>query len=145
VGSIFSCLQVATACTAEADDEKITIDKYTGTKRELIKSVIAGDISVYNTNMNCFGDDIVLLAKIENSEKGCECYMFFWFDNDSSDCCIGKFETVDNKEEIELSIINWLNECKEENKYRLVEKGYDNGIINYSKLPISFLRGWIKF
>lgn len=120
--------------------------KWEGTKKELIKAITTGEKEMYHTDMNCFGDDIALLAEIEtNEEDGKGRYMFFWFDCDVSDCCIGKFETTDTKEEVVQSMINWLDESKEENKGKTVEEGYDNGIVNYSELPISFLKGWLKF
>ena len=120
--------------------------KWEGTKKELIKAITTGEKEMYHTNMNCFGDDIALLAEIEtNEEDGKGRYMFFWFDCDVSDCCIGKFETTDTKEEVIQSMRNWLDESKEENEGKIVEEGYDNGIVNYTELPISFLKGWLKF
>ncbi len=120
--------------------------KWEGTKKELIKVITSGEKEMYHVNMNCFGDDIALLAEIEtNEEDGKGRYMFFWFDCDDSDCCIGKFETTDTKEDVIQSMRNWLDERKEENKVETVEEGYDNGIVNYSELPISFLKGWLKF
>jgi hypothetical protein len=120
--------------------------KWDGTKKELINAITSGEKEMHHTDMNCFGDDITLLAEIETNEddnKGR--YMFFWFDCDVSDCCIGKFETTDTKEEVIQSMINWLDENKEENKGKVVEEGHDNGIVNYSELPICFLKGWLKF
>ncbi len=120
--------------------------KWAGTKKELITAITSGEKEMYHTDMNCFGDDIALLAEIEtNEEDGKGRYMFFWFDCDVSDCCIGKFETTDTKEDVIQSMKNWLDETKEENKGKIVEEGYDNGIVNYSELPISFLKGWLKF
>jgi hypothetical protein len=120
--------------------------KWHGTKKELITAIISGEKEMYHTNMDCFGDDITLLAEIETDEKDNKGrYMFFWFDSDISDCCIGKFETTDNKEDVIQSMRNWLDEDKEENRGVAIEDGYDNGIVNYSELPISFLKGWVKF
>lgn len=125
-----------------ADDENIG----DVTKKELINAIISGEKEMYYTNMNCFNDDIVLLAEIETNEEDDKGrYMFFWFDCDVSDCCIGKFETTDTKEEVVQSIRNWLDVCKEEYKGKIFEEGCDNGILNYSELPISFLNGWLKF
>ena len=40
---------------------------------------------------------------------------------------------------------NWLDENKEKNKGTVIKKGCDNGIVGYSELPVSFLRGWLRF
>ena len=120
--------------------------KFTGTKAELRKLVLDEKIQFSHTKLHLFGDDITLLAEIENNEEdGKGRYMFFWFDCDVSDCCIGKFETTDTKEEVIQAMVNWLEETKEENKGKIVEPNYDNGIVNYTELPISFLEGWLKF
>ena len=121
-------------------------EKITVTKSELRKLVVGEKIKFMHTDLGIFGDDITLLTEIEsNKEDDKGRYMFFWFDYDVSDCCIGKFETTDTKEEVVQSMINWLDECKEENKNKVVEEKYDNGIVNYTELPISFLNGWLKF
>ena len=71
--------------------------------------------------------------------------MFFYFDEDVSDCCIGKFETNDSKEEVIQSIINWLEREKLNNIGRTVKENTESGIINYTELPLSFIKGWVKF
>lgn len=120
--------------------------KFTGTKAELRKLVLDEKIQFTHTKLHLFSDDIALLAEIENNEEDSKGrYMFFWFDCDVSDCCIGKFETTDTKEEVIQAMVNWLEEAKEENKGKIVEPNYDNGIVNYTELPISFLEGWLKF
>jgi len=120
--------------------------KWEGTKKELIEAFTAGEIELCHTDMSCFGDDIALLAEIEaNEADGKGRYMFFWFDCDVSDCCIGRFETTDTKEQVAQAMVNWLDESKEGNKGKIVEEGCDNGIVNYTELPISFLKGWLEF
>lgn len=131
------------------------IDRYTspqtvisnehGRKSELIKSIIEGK-KVYHTNLHMFQDDFIILSKIENEENdGKGRYMFFWFDCDVSDCCIGKFETEDDIETVKNSVKLWLDERKFENKDLNFEVDMDNGILDYSELPVSFLSGWLKF
>jgi hypothetical protein len=119
---------------------------WNGTKRELINVIASGEKEVYHSDMHCFNDDIMLLTKIEiDQDDGNGRYMFFWYDCDVSDCCIGKFETTDTKEEVIQSIINYLEYCKEENRGTVIKDGCDNGVVNYTELPISFLKGWISF
>jgi len=119
--------------------------KFDGTKKELKDKIISGEIKMYHTSLDCFGDDIVILSEIETENDEIGKYMFFWFDMDCSDCSIGKFETIDTKEEVIQSVINWLDDCRLKKQNKIVEEHSDSGIINYTELPISFLSGLIKF
>ena len=71
--------------------------------------------------------------------------MFFWFDMDVSDCSIGRFETSDSKNIVFESLKNWLDEQKKENEGKIFQEQYDNGILNYHELPVSFIEGWVSF
>lgn len=123
--------------------EWLTFD---GTKGELKDKILKEEIKLYHTELSCFSDDIIILSEIEHNEKdGLNRFMFFWFDMDVSDCSIGRIETNDTKEEIIQSLINWLEQNKEENKDRNIEESFDNGLMNYTELPLSFLKGWLKF
>jgi hypothetical protein len=122
------------------DDEIITVPNIKGPKKELKEKVLSGEIDCFHTDLDCFEDDIIILSKIQNNK-----YRFFWFDMDVSDCSVGKFETTDSQEDVIQSVVNWLDDCKSKNKGRIVENNLDNGIINYTELPLSFLKGWIKF
>jgi len=117
--------------------------KFDGTKGELKDKILSGEFKMYHTKLDCFGDDIVILSEIETENEVTGKYMFFWFDMDCSDCSIGKFETTDTKEQVIESVINWLEKDKSENINKTVEKYSDSGIVNYTKLPLSFLKGWI--
>ena len=131
------------------DDEEVGAGsshfKWDGSKRELIDAIIAGEKEIYHTYLNCFSDDIIILTKIETNKDDDGLYMFFWFDCDVSDCCIGKFKTKDKEEDVIQSVKNWLDDNKEDNKGLKILPNTDNGILNYTELPLSFLRGWIKF
>lgn len=120
---------------------------FKGTKGGLKELILSDKIEMYHTKLSCFGDDIIILGEIETNDENEELglYMFFWYNMDCSDCSIGKFQTEDTKEEVVQSIINWLEECKSENKNNIIHENIDNGIINYTKLPLSFIGGWIKF
>lgn len=119
---------------------------FVGTKGELIDKVVKETVKFTHTNLDCFGDDIIILAEVDNDETDClGRYIFFWFDYDVSDCCIGKFETVDTVEQVKESVLNWLNHNKEINKHYKIDGILDNGILDYTELPLSFLNGWLKF
>jgi hypothetical protein len=104
---------------------------------------------MFHTELNCFRDDIVILAEIEaenyDSNNKPNKFMFFYFDEDVSDCCVGKFKTNDSKEEVIQSIINWLEREKLNNIGEIVKEHTESGIINYIELPLSFINGWVKF
>lgn len=105
---------------------------FTGPKAELRKLVLEEKVQFHHTNLGVFQDDIVILAEIETKlNDGLGRYMFFWFDYDVSDCCIGKFETEDSKEEVIESLINWLDK----------EEDFEG----YTELPNSFVQGWVEF
>lgn len=119
---------------------------FKGTKCQLIDKVVKEKVKLSHTDLNCFGDDIIILAEVEHDEgDDIGRYIFFWFDCDVSDCTIGKFETIDTIEQVQESVLNWLNYNKETNKNFKFQCDIDNGILDYTELPISFLNGWIKF
>ena len=124
--------------------DKIVQDNLT--KKDVIDNIIENSSTFYNINLSIFRDDVVLLSEIEtNDEDDKNRFMFFWFDCDLSDCCIGKFETTDTKEEVCQSIIDWLEGIKEKKKGYVVHENNDNGILDYTEIPVSCLSGWIKF
>lgn len=119
---------------------------FKGTKGGLKDLVLSGKIEIPHIKLGCFHDDVFLLAEIKSElDDKVGRYMFFGFDYDVSDCIIGKFETEDTKEEVIQSIVNSMEKEKEENKGMTVEDGFDYGLINYTELPISLLRGWLSF
>lgn len=122
------------------------------TKAELRKLVVEEKIYFAHTNLHVFGDDIIVLAQITGGVEpdGKERYMFFWFDCDVSDCSIGKFETTDTQEMVIQSLLNFLDRERKRNQGIVIEPedglGFeDNGVVNYTELPLSFLQGWLQF
>lgn len=111
-----------------------------GTKAGLATALINGEKEMYHTHMNCFQDDIVVLAKIEGGG-----WMFFWFDCDGSDCSIGRFNTTDPEEHVIQSIRAWLAAQVKENNGVIMKEDTDNGICGYTELPVTFLSGWVRF
>ncbi|PCJ57324.1 MAG: hypothetical protein COA65_09705 [Rhodospirillaceae bacterium] len=120
--------------------------KWKGTKKGLIDALISGEKETCHTDLDCFDDDVVILAEIETKKKDSfGRYMFFWFDCDVSDCRIGKFETSDSKGMVVKSVVNWLEGCKKENKNKIMLSDHDNGIVNYTEFPVSRLDGHLSF
>jgi hypothetical protein len=139
--------------TADVTDRNVSVcdkgkfgnwHKFEGTKLELINTIVSGEKEVYHTKLNCFGDDIIIIAKIENELDEENKYIFFWFDCDVSDCSIGKFITDDSQELILNSVENWLKETYVDNKTGH-ETLHDEESSGYHKLPLSFIKGWVSF
>lgn len=117
-------------------------------KRMVRELVMSGDFDTFQTDLSIFQDDICILAKFENNinTDNLNRFIFFYFDMDVSDCSIGKFETTDSKETVIESIFNWLDGEVESNKERSeIKPNFDGGIVRYTQLPLSFLKGWKKF
>lgn len=98
-----------------------------------------------HTNLGIFGDDVWMIGKIDlermkylydedyYKEYGSENeYVFFWFDQDVSDCSVGRFKTSDS-----------LQTIKEELLKDLSEK--DRYIKNFWEVPVDFIQGWVSF
>lgn len=64
------------------------------TKKELIE-VVTQPNRLASADLGLFGDDIILLATAKTDPT---VYYFFWFDQDVSDCQIGRFRTSDDVE-----------------------------------------------
>lgn len=84
----------------------------------------------YHTNLDQFGDDVLILGYIEDNET----YWYFWFDQDVSDCFIGMFQTVIKQEEV-------INSYKEYIKTLPVDTDCHE---TYS-LNLDNIRGWVSF
>lgn len=117
------------------------LDRYEDDKTDAILNLQ----NQYHTKLSQFGDDIILLGKIENNSDDLNKFMFFWFDMDVSDCCIGRFETTDNNETVCEALLNWLEEKKLENKGEIFTEDHDNGILGFHELPTSFINGLAYF
>lgn len=104
--------------------------KFNGTKKELLNLVLNDKAFFFHTDLYCFKDDIIILGKADKNV-----WIYFWFDSDSSDCCIGKFYTKDQDSEVEHKLHQYLLELKKDQKY----------VKNFYELPNRFALGWIKF
>lgn len=120
--------------------------EFSGTKKEFIELIVSGKKEMYHTSISCFSDDIIILARIEEdykNEKGMNKFIFFWFDMDVSDCSIGRFKTQHCERQVIESVENWLEE--EFNKNRNHESDHVEAEAGFYRLPVEFLKGWIKF
>lgn len=76
------------------------------------------------------GDDVLILSRTKPNGDAPSSYMFFWFDCDTSDCCIGRFETNDSHEEVLAEFT------------RYVEGTADK----VHEIPVEYLKGgWVSW
>lgn len=88
----------------------------------------------------CFGDfddDVLILAETEN------CFWFFWFDCDVSDCQLGRVDkSLTTKDEMIKLLVEWI----ESHEYVERQPNTESIVGNYYELPVEYLnRGWISF
>jgi len=82
-------------------------EKKCKTKDDLYQELVKKK-AVFHVNPDYdFQDDVVILAKAGNTEAGI-CYFYFWYDMDCSDCCIGRFITDDNEENVITSFYDYV-------------------------------------
>lgn len=113
--------------------------KFSGTKKEVFDRLTAPD-AIFHSKLDQFKDDVLILSKIEieNIEINMpenNFYMFFWYDCDCSDCCIGRFFTEDT----ETQVIEEFDKFVKERHNKLMLK---NGLLR--EIPIDFFKGWIS-
>ena len=87
-----------------------------------------------HTDLGQFGDDVILLCKSDNKND----FWYFWFDNDVSDCSIGRF-TNDNENEVKEKFEEFVKERAED------LKSYHGGEANYFELDVRKINRCIKF
>ena len=88
-----------------------------------------------HTNLSQFQDDVMILSKAFDPHDGNNdfVWIFFWFDQDVSDCSIGRFITTDTDEEV----INKFT--------KLANKNYNFGENTARELENRFINGWKSF
>jgi hypothetical protein len=116
--------------------------------REQIFEKLTEDGRVCHSNFGDFRDDVVILAEIRynigdfswqqqidyESHPVQNCYMYFWFDRDCSDCEIGRFRTTDTTKEVEEEFARYVGERQQFAK--------EGGIAK--EIPLHYFRGWLK-
>ena len=114
-------------------------DKIFKTKEELYQFVIKNTSGLMHTHLDIFNDDILVLGKVRDTPNK---YVFFWFDRDVSDCCIGIFNTEDSEEVVIDEFRKYAMETGAKLQQRYLNKV--NGCAA-SELPVEFFQGWVKF
>lgn len=115
----------------------IAIDRYEPIDSKKLKAMIDLDNGITTSNLSFLKDDIIVLGHINKDE-----YIFFYFDYDISDCKIGRFQTSDSIEEIKSNVINYIANRLKPGE---IKEYIDDGIKDYSILPIKAFKGWLKY
>lgn len=118
-------------------DEIESYDGKVGTSKQVKLEQFNAGLSGYHTNLGQFGDDVMVIGRIsdQDGEQSDE-WAFFWFDQDVSDCCIGRFTTDDPEEDVMRRFITFVEE-------RSANLGYTEGPTFW--LDIKQIRGWVSF
>ena len=99
---------------------------------ELFNAATQPDAIAHANFSEHFKQDVVLLSKAENDPT---LYVYFWFDHDKSDSCIGRFRSGDPKEEI----------IKAFDEHCAVLGGGYGTQIRHREIPLHYLCcGWIS-
>lgn len=104
------------------------------TKSELF-DVLTTENAVYHSKLDtAFQDDVLILGKAyKNGDKEQPefCWVFFWYDRDSSDCCIGRFQSDDEESEVVASFVDFVRKL-DVNEY------------GEREIPLHYFRGWLS-
>lgn len=95
------------------------------TKSEVFEFITT--VKQCHTKIWSFQDDVVLLSRARHDPS---IYLYFWFDCDVSDCCIGRFQTHDTHEQV-----------VEKFKKHVEDLDFD---YPSRELPVSCFTGWIS-
>lgn len=101
------------------------------TKDELFTALVVPGAVCHSNLDTAFQDDVLILAKAPQADpKAQTLWVFFWFDRDCSDCCIGRFTTEDYDEVVIHKFTRYVqSRDKEDNPAR--------------EIPLTYFSGWL--
>jgi len=114
--------------------------KFKGTKEKVLE-LASEEGRVFHASLKMFDDDVVVLSRPKKSRNGHQPggYVFFWFDCDVSDCCIGRFETEDSEEDVVAAFVEWVEWVSANTCAQYGGEG------SARELPPHALSGWVSF
>lgn len=110
-------------------DAKWTV-KQCLTRSELFDTVTQPNAMIHPTLMRHFQNDVLILQKLIHEDHPLQ-YLFFWFDEDVSDCSIGRFETDDPEEVVIQEFENYVKNLE------FVPHGS-------REIPLHYFKGWVS-
>lgn len=87
----------------------------------------------HHTQYSMISDDVILLAKTENS------LWFFWSDQDCSDCSVGRIAKTITEDDFKQKLIDWIVS----HPYVDRDENTESIVGNYIELKIP--KGWMSF
>lgn len=133
------------------------VTRYQGhaANREAAEKMNAGEFG-FHTDLGKLGDDVFLLCYSEIDPRKhvvpkdvvLRTYWLFWFDCDVSDCCIGRFQTETEEDQLVMEFEAWAEEMSQEYSRRY--SGNEDCTENRDGKPslmieTSMIKGWISF
>lgn len=115
------------------------VDHVFKTKEEIYQFVLKNPTGYIHSRLDVFSDDILVLSKVKDTPNK---YIFFWFDRDVSDCCIGVFTTEDTEETVVNEFRSYVQEIGAELQRDYLRK--TDGC-SAAELPLGMFQGWVKF
>ena len=115
------------------------VDHVFKTKEEVYQFVLKNPTGYIHSELGVFNDDILVLGKVKDTPNK---YIFFWFDLDVSDCCIGVFTTEDTEETVVNEFRSYVQEISAKLQRDYLRK--TDGC-SAAELPLGIFQGWVKF
>jgi hypothetical protein len=111
-----------------------------GTKAEMFALATQPD-SFVHTDLALFEDDILILGSITGPDDRPVPgrWMYFWFDRDVSDCCVGRFVTQDDDATV---LERFRRHCEAIGLE--MSQSYLGQAEPARELPLHFFQGWIS-
>lgn len=119
--------------------ENKLVDRVFKTKEEAYQFVLKNPTGYFHSKLDVFNDDILVLGKVKDTPNK---YIFFWFDLDVSDCCIGVFTTEDTEETVVNEFRSYVQEISAKLQRDYLRK--TDGC-SAAELPLGIFQGWVKF
>lgn len=115
---------------ASTNVENKWVTKQCSTRNELFNTVTQPNAIIHPTLMSHFRNDVLILQKLIHEDHPVQ-YLFFWFDEDVSDCSIGRFETDDPEEVVIQKFENYVKSLE---------------FIPYGsrEIPLQYFKGWVS-
>jgi hypothetical protein len=106
------------------------------TKDDLYRELTKEKATLHANLDSAFQDDVIILAKAGDIEDEGTCYIFFWYDRDCSDSCIGRFVTKVHESEVVKSFAEYVES-------ELKERGYNTH--GAREIPLHYFGdGWVQ-
>lgn len=133
----------------------VLLERYNVLNRTKAESIIDTRVKkgIGHPSLEAFEDDVLLLCTPDSTSEADgdpNEYYVFWFDRDVSDCCVGRFNSTDTREQVIADFKTWVESLCDRSQQGVVRKdasgcGWEK-TSDWMDLPLEYLRGgWITF